>query len=118
MKKHFAFYSITFAILCVLIVTGCSESVNYTQPILYNHKKHLLVLDNFRASWNPCRLRCASTRENERSRIPAVNRPSDDSGSFDIQNGFAKTIPVAGSQVKAQGNALEANIFRSLKWHS
>jgi len=41
MKKHFAFYSIIFAILCACIVTGCSESVNHAQPILFNHKKHL-----------------------------------------------------------------------------
>lgn len=42
MRKHVAFYTIAFAILCVLIVTGCSESTNYTQPIQYNHKKHIV----------------------------------------------------------------------------
>jgi len=42
MKKHFAFYSTTFAILGVLIATSCSESVNHTQPIQYNHKKHIV----------------------------------------------------------------------------
>jgi len=41
MKKDFAIYSITFTILCGFIVTGCSESVHHTQPILFNHKKHL-----------------------------------------------------------------------------
>jgi len=41
MKKRFACFSIIFAILCGLFVTGCSESVNRTQPILFNHKKHL-----------------------------------------------------------------------------
>jgi hypothetical protein len=41
MKMRFACYSIFFAILCGLFVTGCSESVNHTQPIQFNHKKHL-----------------------------------------------------------------------------
>ena len=38
---RFACCSIIFAILCGLFVTGCSESVNHTQPIQFNHKKHL-----------------------------------------------------------------------------
>lgn len=33
--------SITLAILSFFILTGCSGSGNYTQPIQYNHKKHL-----------------------------------------------------------------------------
>lgn len=41
MKKRFAFYSITMTILSVVFITGCSESVNHTQPIQYNHKKHV-----------------------------------------------------------------------------
>jgi hypothetical protein len=41
MKKPFVCYSIILAILCVFILTGCSESVNHVQPILYNHKKHV-----------------------------------------------------------------------------
>jgi len=41
MKKRADLSSIIFAILSVLTVTSCSESVNYTQPILYNHKKHI-----------------------------------------------------------------------------
>ncbi|OIP32655.1 MAG: hypothetical protein AUK27_12580 [Deltaproteobacteria bacterium CG2_30_66_27] len=41
MKKRIDRYSIAFAILAVFIVTGCSEGVNTTQPIKYNHKIHL-----------------------------------------------------------------------------
>lgn len=41
MKKFVAFYSIPFAILWAFTVPGCSESVNHTQPIQYNHKKHI-----------------------------------------------------------------------------
>lgn len=41
MKIRFACYSIPFAILCGLFITCCSGSENHTQPILFNHKKHL-----------------------------------------------------------------------------
>jgi len=35
-------YPITSLILCLsMTITGCSDSKNYTQPILYNHNKHI-----------------------------------------------------------------------------
>lgn len=39
-KRPFPF-AIGFAILCIIIASSCSESINHPQPILYNHKKHV-----------------------------------------------------------------------------
>jgi len=41
MKKRFPYITTSMAILCLSFITGCSESENHTQPILFNHKKHL-----------------------------------------------------------------------------
>jgi len=54
MRKHSASY-ISFAILCVFIASGCSESINHTQPILYNHKKHI---DDAGLNCFDCHTRC------------------------------------------------------------
>jgi hypothetical protein len=66
MKKRFAWFSIIFAILCGFFLTGCSESVNHTQPILFNHKKHL---EDAGLNCFDCHTRVLN---NERASIPNI----------------------------------------------